>query len=418
MIHECSCARAGRRHSIRRRDAVDWDAPWEPVQLWAELPYWLMVRDCTIQAVEARHAFTVDIVSTFHEFHVDEVTDSKKRCVYVGPVPPRMSRQLASELEESQAVVLSRKCKTILRIHSRCNADVLAASRENDTRRRRDARLYFISLCAAHLPIINRVIQGYRLATYDYFPFELSPWDAPTWLIHTDKGFVRTCLQPYREWDYKPHIGPIDGESHEYELIAPESLVTALDGQSATPGELELLDALTFMERGDYAGAVRRMATALEVLVEDCLRRELSKRFAENEVTERLQASRNDFPGRVRQFEKLSGRQLPDVMRDDVETTRKLRHDIVHRGARISFAEKGHAQRAVDTGRWTFNWFEDLPDRAKVRETHLATRSIGRHIIVSVFNAALTEEGVVVMKPEYLDNDEEAPPSDDAPLEF
>jgi hypothetical protein len=35
-----------------------------------------------------------------------------------------------------------------------------------------------------------------------------------------------------------------------------------------TPGELELLDAVNLMERGDYSGAVRRVTTAIEVVVE------------------------------------------------------------------------------------------------------------------------------------------------------
>lgn len=404
---ETPASEPGDRQVFGVGDALDWDAPWKSVQLWTELPFWLMVRNCTIAIVESGHTFTVDVVSTFHEFHVNETLDSKRRCVYVGPVPPRMNRQLAAELEETQASVMSRKCKTIIRIHSRCNEDALHAAEESDPRRRRDARSYLLSLCAAHLPVVNHVIQSYRLATYDYFPYQVSPWDVPTWLVHTDNGFVRSSLQPYREWDYKPHIGPIGGDSTEYELIDDTTFAAAMNSDAATPGEFELLDALTLMERGDYSGAVRRIATSLEVVVEDRLRSELSKTYADAEVTEKLQKSRNDFPGRVRQYEKLSGRQLSDTLRAEIETTRTLRHDIVHRGVRIDFTDKGRAQRSVDTGRWAFNWFENVPERMKLRETRLATRSIGRHALSAIFDAQLTEQGVDVVKPDLLDDKRE-----------
>ena len=78
---------------------------------------------------------------------------------------------------------MSRKCKTVLRIHSDCNKDVLAASREKD--RQKECGLCFISqsFCEAHFDIVNRLIQQYRLATYDYFAYELSPWDIPIWFV-------------------------------------------------------------------------------------------------------------------------------------------------------------------------------------------------------------------------------------------
>jgi hypothetical protein len=99
----------------------------------------------------------------------------------------------------------------------------------------------------------------------------------------------------------------------------------------------------------------------------------------EAEADIRLEQSRNDFPGRLRQYERLSGRQLPDVLRDDLETTRQMRHQIVHKAMRITFSDRGKAYRAVDTGRWTYNWFEDDPERKKLRDSKLAKRSIGRH---------------------------------------
>lgn len=384
-------------------DTINWDAAWENAVLWVELPFWLMVPDCSLTVDTSGHAYKVDVVSTFSELYAEEIRDSKSSCVYVGHFPPRLDPALAQELEDQQAPILPRKCKTVLRIYSRCNADVFSAADEQDSRRSRDANYYLAALCEAHLAIVNQVIQHYRVATYDYFPHEVSPWDVPIWMVDSPRGFIRSLLLPYAGWDLKPQIGPMGGELQEYRLISPDELQNALS-VSASPGELELLDARTLMERGDYSGAVRRITTALEVITEAVLADELRKKYSEEEVQRRLEASRNDYPGRVRQYEKLSKRAMPRALRADIEKTRSIRHSIVHGGLRISFAERGRVQRAVDTGRWAFNWIENRPDRTRLRETKLAAKSIGRHF--TIFDAELTADGITVQKPDFLDEEE------------
>ena len=47
---------------------------------------------------------------------------------------------------------------------------------------------YFAALCASLVPVVNEVILRYRLATYDFFPFEVSPWDVPVWFVQTAQG--------------------------------------------------------------------------------------------------------------------------------------------------------------------------------------------------------------------------------------
>jgi hypothetical protein len=120
-----------------------------------------------------------------------------------------------------------------------------------------------------------------------------------------------------------------------------------------------------------------------------------------------LNASKHNFPGRVRKYEKLSGRKMPPALWADMQTTRSTRHAIVHRGLRISFSDRGRAQRAVDTGRWAFNWFENRAERTKLRETKTAMTSIGRHATRSVLDAELTSDGVVVHKPSFLADDQD-----------
>jgi hypothetical protein len=75
---------------------------------------------------------------------------------------------------------------------------------------------------------------------------------------------VRCILVPYRGWDDRP--------PEMFHLIDGEQLHDQLNTES-TPGEFELLDALNLIERGDYSGAVRRVTTAIEVVVEAVLER-------------------------------------------------------------------------------------------------------------------------------------------------
>jgi hypothetical protein len=281
-----------------------------------------------------------------------------------------------------------------MRLTTRCNADVLAAALEGG-RRERVSGYYLETLCSAHLPVINEVVRSYRLATYDLFPFELSPWDVPVWSIGDEHGPSRTVvLMAYRGWDGKPLIGSKGHPMLPLQLIAAADLEAAL-GSTSTPGEIELLDAINLVERGDYAGAVRRVSTSIEVIIEAVLRQELSTRYSDPEIEEQLERSKNDVPGRLRQYQKLSRRKASPELLNDLDRTRELRHAIVHHGLRIPYVDRGTADRAVETGRWLLNWFENDAARTERREALLAMRSLGRHL--PLYGAAITADGVVVM---------------------
>lgn len=374
---------------------LDWAAEDVPVVLFVELPFWLMVPDCSLAVVVNDHEYTVEVRSWLYALYVREVTSSQLTCVYIGPENGSLDPELRKQIDGEGIPTLRRKCKTVLRIHSKCNSDVLRAA-EYGSSRSRVAQWYLRALCEAHIVVVNNLIRSYRQTTYDYFPHEISPWDIPVWFVEQERNFTRVGLLPYADWDYKPHVGPSEGQPDVYKLTEPAALQSAISAE-ASAAELELLDAINLMERGDYSSAVRRITTAIEAVLETALRGELQQRHSESEVVKRLRASRNDFPGRLRQYEKLSGRTLPETLSRELEATRRIRHTIVHEGNRISYAERGRAQRSVDTGRWTFNWLENQPEQAERRETRLALRSLGRHF--TLYNAEITPDGAVVHKP-------------------
>jgi hypothetical protein len=380
---------------------LDWDAPRAPAWFSTELPFWLMVADCRLQVYAGGHTFTVQVTSSWYERHADVFADSKTSCIYQGPdrQPRTDSQAPVPSPEAAPRLVVERKCKTLVRIGSPCNEDVLTAHSAGEPARRRQAVAYLQAACHGHIPIINALIQRYRMVTYDYFAYEVSAWDVPVWFITDATTNARVIIHPYREWDSKPQIGTWGTEeTEEYELIAGDALQNALS-LDPSPGEYDLLDAGNLMERGDFSGAVRRTTTAIEAIVAARLRVELAKFHPEDEVERRMLASQNDVPGRIRQLAKLTGRAVPEPLDQQFTLTRAKRHAIVHQADRIAYADRGEAQRMVDSGRWLYNWFEDRPDRTELREKLIAKRSLGRAI--PLYAARLGPGGVTVERPTF-----------------
>lgn len=401
---------------------INWEAPWIEVYLWVELPFWLMVGNATISVAVGGHDFEIAIHENYFELHVGVLCDSKQNVVYQGPL--KKNDDLAEEIRNlikarPDVPFMWRKCKTVLKIKSRCNEDVWSTTQERDEVKKASVgyraamngiRYYLAELCRTHISVVNKLLQGYRLATYDYFPYEVSPWDVPFWRIdHNAKG-IQSSLVPYRGWDSKPKGFAIPFEELTKKILSGEKLdpptlpykfIEEGDLQNAisivaAPGEFELLDSLNLMERGDYSGAVRRITTALEVIVESVVGRAVEVAEGKRSAVKFLKTREINFRRRVERYEELSGRTLSNALRGEMFATRTLRHRIVHRGYRIGPGERGRAQRAVDTGRWTYNWFENNKERFDIREKKIAFRGLGRDIAAGVFPTKITPEGVVV----------------------
>ncbi len=384
---------------------LNWEAPWVDVSLRVELPFWLMMANATILTEVEGHTFPIHVTGETFELFGGEVRDSKFTSIYQGPLKERdeLSKGIQDVLRARPELnILWRKCKTVLRIDSRCNGDVWSrltnSGEAGELSSHAGEKLYAEELCRAHIPVINRLIRSYRLASYDYFAFEVAPWDVPVWYIMRGNEMVRCLLVPYRGWDHRPLI--TRGENTMfYELVdgarVQEHLLIV-----ETPGELELLDAVNLMERGDYSGAVRRVTTAIEVVVEAVVGKEIERAEGNAVATNFLNATRMNFKRRIDKYQSLTGRTLLQGLSATLDETRKLRHRIVHGGYRISAGERGRAQRAVDTGRWIFNWFENDAQRSKTREKQIGLRSLGRDLTYGVFRSKITAEGVTVSRPE------------------
>jgi hypothetical protein len=353
----------------------------------------------------------VTISEACYELFLHAVTDSRRTVQYLGPWPPY--RGLLESLDklrekEPRAQFAWRKCKTVVKIPARCHESVFEQGFAGGASDTASAAIYRAELCRAHIPVLNRLIQHYRMATYGYFAFEVAPWDVPSWMLEHDGRSVTAFLLPYKEWDRKPQVVNKDGNESVYELISHQDLAAVM-GSPVSPGEVELMDALNLMQRGDYSGAVRRVTTAIEVVVEAAVEQVVSAQVGEEAAAKFLRKTRMHFFDRIEKYEAVTRRTFPEALRRQLDRTRELRHAIVHDGYRISVSERGAAQQSVDTGRWIFNWFENDESRAQLRETRLALRAAGRDMDAGVFPHELTEAGIVI-RPMRLS----PVPSDDA----
>lgn len=375
---------------------LDWNAPLIDVSLWVELPFWLMTGDGPLTVEHAGISFEVLVSEACYELFMHAVTDSRRTVRYLGPWPPH--GELLESLDklreqEPGAQFAWRKCRTVVKIPACCHEGVFEQGFAGGDSA--SAAIYRAELCRAHIPVLNRLIQDYRLATYDYFAFEVAPWDVPSWMLEHRGRSVTTVLLPYKEWDRKPRLVDGDGGETVYELISHQNLAANMQSP-ISPGELELMDALNLMQRGDYSGAVRRVMTAIEVVVEAAVEQAMGAQTGEGDAARFLRKTRMRFFDRVEKYEAVTGRTFPTALRKQLDRTRKLRHTIVHDGYRISVSDRGAAQQSVDTGRWIFNWFENNESRAKLRETRLALRATGRDMDAGVFPHDFTDAGIVI----------------------
>jgi hypothetical protein len=385
-------------------DGIDWASELVETYLYVELPFWLMTPAGHVDIAWSGATFRVEISPPWMEVFVGQFMDSRASCIYQGPQQAggyQPSEEVRAALAERPASVMERHCKSVLRLKTRAHTDAFRPLGDTDPpRAHREHDTYLASLCEAHLPVVNELIRRYRLVTYDYFASEVSPWDVPIWYVrHGDHGEV-AVIHPYRQFDVKPVISEDAGQPgdpptvREFEWCSRGEL-EAMSTADATPGEFDLLDARSLMERGDFTGALRRSVSAIEAIAEWALRNELRKRFDPAEAEERLRKTDLDVPGRLRQWRKLSKAPVSDTELAEFETTRDIRHDIVHRARRLTIEDRGRAERAIDTTRWLYNKIEERPERARLRD-HGVLKSAGRYSMAPHFPAVLDAQGLTI----------------------
>src|ERR1019366_9749688 len=199
---------------------IDWTVDLEGVELRVELPFWLMMPEGNVKVSWSGIVFDISILQMQMEVFKDFFTDSRQTRIGELPLKPEIFMD-PTKLDLLSAAqkrpVFPRMCKTVLVLsalaHSDAFRDPTDAERPAVSRQR---EVYRESLCEAHIPVVNELIQRYRYTTYDYFAYEVSAWDVPVWALNFRGNQYRALLIPYRGWDQRPVI-VTDGFSPEPE---------------------------------------------------------------------------------------------------------------------------------------------------------------------------------------------------------
>ena len=386
-------------------DSLDWQSPLIDVHLVVELPFFLMMEPTMVKIAHgpATHLLLVSEGET--EDFVGRYEDSRGTCGYQGSDPDAFeSRQ---DIKDLRLPFIRRRQRTTVYFKARVHEGILKDAHDiSNGSQRRLVGDYLSTLCEAHLSVLNELIRRYRLSTYDYFAYEVRAWDVPIWHVRGGPtGSVSVVLFHYAALETRPQLyrnilkpnkTAAERQEHRPLTLVDGQTLESFDPSIGVPGELDLLDARNLMERGDYAGAIRRATTAIEALMEHVLRVELLKLHDSTTVENKLSASQNDYPGRYRQWKKLSGVAMSERLEQNFERTRNLRHEIVHKGRRITFEERHIAQQCVDTGRWFFNRIEQQPKRSELREKNNTVRSLARPTLAFRFPVEETPGGFLI----------------------
>jgi hypothetical protein len=388
-------------------DTIDWLSPVALIAMHVELPFWLMIAEGHYTVDLSGNLHTVDVSHRYFEAFKEQFTESRATRLFLGEVKDREwhnKRPTFVQSDDGKIVpLMERTCRTTLSFGALCHTDALRGRTTSEVPRvAAEREAYHASLCEAHLALVNEFILRYRLSAYDYFSYEVSAWDVPVWTLRYRERQVVAHPSGYRALDLPPleaHDSAAGGLEYRWPEFATKDQIESASSTIAAPGELDLLEARSFMERGNYTDAVRRTISAIETVLEHQALTTLVATFGETEGRERLQKTALDVPGRLRQWRKLAKAPITDKEIEDFVAARQLRHDIVHRSRRLGIKERGEAQRIVDTGRWLFNKIEGREDRARLRD-YGAYKSIGRVLLSPRFDAQ-TDEEYFYLNPPY-----------------
>lgn len=359
---------------------LNWGLPFRELLLHAELPFWLLVADCSLRVTVGDCTLDLSITGRAIEIQRGKAyKDSHSNTAIVEKAAEKASDRAAAILSGmKQSGFTFRATRTLISIKTSALEDAIAAIQEGG-RRRVDAQIYFRSFVHAHLPFVNKVINAYRRAGADPFTAEVTEWDIPVWYIDSNENFIPFSLIPYKELDGPPATVTATGATDAITFVEANEIEKAL-GLPEVPGEVDLLDAWSLYYRGRQSDAIRSLTTSLEVLLEARLRGYLSKAgLTEAEVESRLDKTWNDFQARLTEYTRISRRRVPGPilsllpyingvrLREELEQVRHLRHKIVHEGERISYPFHGPMQRAMETMTWLFNWLAESPPLARRR---------------------------------------------------
>ena len=411
-----------------------WKSAVIDAELIVELPFWMLIEDGEIEVDYGKTKLTVRVDQNFLAVYDGPVfLGSQTNICWIGH-----QEQLPKDgLGEGVPCPVYRELKTVLIVPVRIRegiVETLSSRREIEAsdhpkvRQYNRANQYADTLAFAHLPALNNLIAKYRSSSHDPFAFEITEFDVPSWFLRTPNGFCHFIVMPYWANDTPPSYNS-EGTSKPF-VAADAKALSAVSIARLTPGQRELLDAVSYMFRGRYNEAIRYSVTAIEVLVEEQLRLLYAKDgLSQPEVDQKLIDNQLKFHERVDDYERLSGKRLPGPrthfiyylngvrLREELASVRQLRHAIVHRGKRISLFERGIARRCVETMTWLYQSIVEDQEFDRISDANFAYLGSMRGEPSGRYNVEFNPTSIEVIADERH-GDEETEPITSRELNF
>ena len=387
---------------------LDWNSPLISIDLYVELPFWLLAPAASYTVCIKGTTLEIDVLQDWVEISArNRHAASHSSAVAYAKLTDELIAGSATNADEARTY---HTLRTTLQIKTKALEDAIAAYSDPATRRAQSACLYLQALAYAHVPFVARLINAYQVVSGDSFAFEVTESDLPFWFAQVKEQWIGISLVPYTAFDQYPYFRDFSGARAIFELAKKESLDVALS-QEPFPGHLELLDAWSLYYRGKYSEAIRLLATAVEIALERVFSKLLAEKGqSEGQIGKRLETTFNDFDGRLQEYLKTANRRLPGPItsiipyingvryQEELARNRRFRHKVVHEGRRFDRSMDGDMQRAMETTTWLFRWLTKNEDNAPKLRSDL------NPIISSLrgrpwFKWSYTADGVVIDNP-------------------
>ena len=258
-----------------------------------------------------------------------------------------------------------RHFRTFVSLPVRCHQSIFELLKSNSPRKVRDAQMYVQSLAHASIRFINEFIGAYRRASFDPFVSHISHWDLPVWHISdSSKSLWHIPMAKYPVADELPAADP----TSRYRYRTTEDRIREAALAPLSTSLEELLDAWTCFYRGQFAEAIRKAVTAIEVTIADLL--SSLPAFRQNRSVTEVNAHlvRLKFSDQISIYLRETKRELPGplthmapevngvYLERELEDARARRHKIVHESEKVDYEHDGPMLRIMETMSWLHGW--------------------------------------------------------------
>ncbi len=387
---------------------LDWSAQYIPIQLYLELPFWLMMPEGTfdVKYEEATHRISVvhgciEIQLSFNHLK------TRANTIFIARPKEELPEHMKKLLEENQTGYTTHIHRTTLIIETTILESVLK-SRTGKELEQSHAISYISAMAIGHLPLVNKLLTAYRRAGNDPFVRQITESDASIWFLRLNDRFLRISIYPYADYEYRPEFPISDKVIGPADLVSSEEMVEFLDLKE-TPGETILLDAWNYFYSGRFDDSIRGLVTALEVLLEAKYSDALKSNGSSDEVVRSaLNKTATKFTTRLNNYLQLANRTIPGpllswvpyitgtMLRGEMNRTRNLRHKIVHEGLIVHPEARGPMLRSVETMTYLFDWLEEDERSSRNRFKFYPLKGILRGEIT--FGTESTANGIRVLE--------------------